>query len=216
MKRTGMYRNMISIMITFLLLSAMMQGAGAATSDSITISGFILPHKAPDANFTASPRSGSAPLAVHFTDISSGSPAAWSWDFQNDGIVDSHAQNPSYTYLSAGSYTVRLNASNAFGSDTEIKTGYITVTGSNPLVRISALRQYANGLSIPVWSKWLLTTPLRNAENALDRGNERAAVLQMRAFIENVRILRWLRIITQSQSEYMISEANAIISIIQA
>jgi hypothetical protein len=216
MRITGMYRNMICIIVSCLLLSVMMHGVGAASSDSVTISGSILPHTAPDANFTAFPRSGSAPLAVQFTDLSSRTPATWSWDFQDDGIVDSNSQNPSYTYPSDGSYTVRLTASNAFGSDTEIKTGYITVTGSNPRVRISALRQYSNGLSIPVWSKWLLTTPLRNAEDALDRGNDRAAVLQMRACIENVRILRWLRIITQPQSEYMISEAHVIISLIQA
>jgi PKD repeat protein len=206
---------MISIMVACLLVSAMMQGAGAAGSDSVTISGYILPHTAPDANFTASPRSGYAPLVVQFTDISSGTPTSRSWDFQNDGIVDNTTQNPSYTYPSPGTYSVKLNVTNAYGSDTEIKTGSITVTGTNPLVRISALKQYASGLSIPMWSKWLLKTPLRNAEHALDRGNERAAVLHMRSFIENVRILRWWRIMTNSQSEYMISEANAIISMIQ-
>jgi PKD repeat protein len=152
---------------------------------------------------------------VQFTDISSKSPTSWSWDFQNDGIIDSKAKNPSYNYPSAGTYSVKLHVTNAYGSDTEIKTAYITVKGSNPHVRISALRQYANGLSIPMWSKWLLNTPLRNAENALSRGNERATVVQMRAFIGNVQVLRWLRIITNSQSEYMISEANAIISIVQ-
>jgi PKD repeat protein len=193
----------------------MIQGSGAASSDSVTISGYIPPHTAPDANFTATPRSGSAPLMVQFTDISSKSPTSWSWDFQNDGIIDSKAKNPSYNYPSAGTYSVKLHVTNAYGSDTEIKTAYITVKGSNPRVRISALRQYANGLSIPMWSKWLLNTPLRNAENALYRGNERATVVQMRAFIGNVQVLRWLRIITNSQSEYMISEANAIISMIQ-
>lgn len=216
MRRSGKYGKLIIVIISCLLLSVIMQGAGAASSDSVTISGFILPHNAPGANFIAFPRSGSAPLIVQFTDISSKSPTSWSWDFQNDGIVDSHAKNPSFTYPSAGSYTVRLTVSNAIGSDTEIKTNYIMVTGSDPQVRISVLKQYSNHLSIPMWSKWLLTTPLRNTENALDRGNDRAAVLQMRAFIENVRILRWLRIISQSQSEYMISEAKAIISIIQA
>ena len=55
MRRTGRYRNIISIMVACLLLSAMMQGSGAAGSDSVTISGYILPHTPPDANFTASP-----------------------------------------------------------------------------------------------------------------------------------------------------------------
>lgn len=210
-----MHRIIISIIVSYLVLSAMTQGAGAASSDSVTILGYILPHTAPEANFTASPRSGSAPLAVKFTDLSSGSPSSWSWDFQNDGIVDNTTQNPSYTYFSAGNFSVKLHITNAYGSDIEIKTVYIKVSPSNPAVRITVLKQYSSSLSIAVWSKWLLTTPLRNAENALDRGNARAAVLHTQAFIENVRVLRWLRILTQQQSEYMISEANTIISIIQ-
>src|SRR4051794_13240465 len=36
---------------------------------------------APGAGFTASPTSGVAPLSVSFTDTSTGSPTAWSWDF---------------------------------------------------------------------------------------------------------------------------------------
>ena len=43
MTGTEMYRNLISIMIVFLLLSGMIQGAGAAGSSSITFSGDILP-----------------------------------------------------------------------------------------------------------------------------------------------------------------------------
>ena len=215
MKGTGMYRNIISILVICLLITSMVHGAGAASSDSVTISGYILPHQAPHADFTASPRSGSTPLTVQFTDTSSESPTAWSWDFQNDGTVDSHAKNPSYTYTHTGTYSVKLRATNAFGSDNEIKSAYILVTSPGPGARITALRQYANGLSIPTWSKWLLTTPLRNAEDSLDRGNKRTAVLYMRAFIENVRLIRWMRIITASQSNYMISEANAIVSIIE-
>ncbi|HEX2105388.1 MAG TPA: galactose oxidase-like domain-containing protein [Solirubrobacteraceae bacterium] len=83
---------------------------------------------APTANFTASPTSGTAPLAVQFTDTSTGSPTSRAWDFQNDGTVDSTATNPSFTYSAAGTYTVKLTATNANGSDDEIKTGLITVS----------------------------------------------------------------------------------------
>ncbi|NIQ09984.1 MAG: PKD domain-containing protein, partial [Gammaproteobacteria bacterium] len=39
----------------------------------------------PTADFAASPTSGTAPLTVNFTDLSSGSPTSWSWDFGDGG-----------------------------------------------------------------------------------------------------------------------------------
>jgi PKD repeat protein len=79
----------------------------------------------PVADFSGSPNSGYAPLTVDFTDLSTGAPTSWSWDFGDGGT--STAQNPSYTYNSPGTYTVALTAANAYGSDGETKTGYITV-----------------------------------------------------------------------------------------
>lgn len=80
----------------------------------------------PVADFTANTTSGTAPLTVNFTDASSGGATGWSWDFGDGG--SSSSQNPSHTYTSAGTYTVTLTASNAFGSDDEVKSNYITVT----------------------------------------------------------------------------------------
>jgi len=81
----------------------------------------------PTADFTAAPTSGYAPLTVQFTDTSTGNPAQWQWDVNNDGVVDYTVQNPTHTYSSPGTYSVRLTVSNPGGSDTRIKTGYITV-----------------------------------------------------------------------------------------
>ena len=86
---------------------------------------------APTASFTASPASGTAPLTVHFTDTSSGSPTQWSWDF-GDGAT-STAQDPSHTYNTPGSYTVTLKASNGAGSDTVSRT----VTAQVPVPQAS-------------------------------------------------------------------------------
>ncbi len=80
----------------------------------------------PVADFVGSPTSGSAPLTVNFTDQSSGNPTSWSWDFGDGGT--STVQNPLHEYTDVGTYTVSLTASNAFGSDVETKTDYITVT----------------------------------------------------------------------------------------
>jgi PGF-pre-PGF domain-containing protein len=83
----------------------------------------------PNAEFSASPRSGSIPLLVQFTDLSTNSPNSWEWDFDGNGIVDSKEKNPVYTYENPGTYTVVLKAVNGtYGNDTETKTGYITVT----------------------------------------------------------------------------------------
>jgi PKD repeat protein len=81
----------------------------------------------PTTAFTSDVQSGTPPLTVQFTDQSSGGPASWAWDFENDGTVDSTEQNPIYTYNAAGVYTVKLSVANAYGSDDEIKTDYISV-----------------------------------------------------------------------------------------
>ena len=86
----------------------------------------------PVANFSGSPTSGFEPLTVDFTDLSSNNPTSWSWTFGDGG--SSSQQNPSYTYTAAGTYTVSLTATNAYGSDTETKTGYITVSEQQAVV----------------------------------------------------------------------------------
>jgi PKD repeat protein len=80
----------------------------------------------PVANFIATPTSGTAPLTVNFTDQSTNTPTSWQWDFGDGGT--STQQNPSHAYNNAGNYTVTLTATNVYGSDSENKTGYITVT----------------------------------------------------------------------------------------
>ena len=92
----------------------------------------------PVANFVGTPTSGTAPLAIAFTDSSTGSPASWSWNF-GDGIT-STVKNPSHTYTSAGTYTVALNATNSAGSNTLTRTGYITVTSPNSSSTVGVLR----------------------------------------------------------------------------
>ncbi len=82
-----------------------------------------------------------APLTVQFTDQSGGFPAvsSWSWSFPGGVPATSTAQNPQVTYNANGMYDVTLVVTNSAGSDTEIKTTYITVDNSlvgiaNPVV----------------------------------------------------------------------------------
>ena len=83
--------------------------------------------QAPVANFTANNTTVIEGQNVQFTDLSTYLPTSWSWTFAGGTPSTSTAQNPVVTYNTAGTYQVTLVASNAEGSDTEIKTAYITV-----------------------------------------------------------------------------------------
>ncbi len=100
----------------------------------------------PVAAFVGTPTSGQPPLSVAFTDLSTGSPTSWDWDF-GDGVGTSTAQNPGYVYNAVGSYTVTLTVTNAYGSDAEVKTGYINVTeaGNNMFVFDMAVGRAKSG-----------------------------------------------------------------------
>jgi PKD repeat protein len=81
----------------------------------------------PTNHFTASPTNGPAPLAVQFTDTSSGSPTSWNWQF---GDCDSSPlQSPLYTYDVAGVYTAKLVVANLSGSGVGNAIAVITVSG---------------------------------------------------------------------------------------
>ena len=80
------------------------------------------------ANFEAEPITGSAPLTVQFTDLSSGDIQTWEWDFDLDGTVDSYEQNPEYTFQDTGFYSVKLRIYGDIYEDGYIKTDYIHVT----------------------------------------------------------------------------------------
>jgi PKD repeat protein len=77
------------------------------------------------ANFTANTTSGYLPLTVQFTDLSTGIPNSWSWNFGEGNT--STLQSPIYTYASTGAFTVSLTASNPNGSSIATKENYILV-----------------------------------------------------------------------------------------
>jgi PKD repeat protein len=80
----------------------------------------------PAARFVGSPVNGTAPLSVQFTDLSTGSPTSWLWDF-GDGNT-STTENPAHTYSVPGLFTVNLTAINTAGSNSSILPDYINVT----------------------------------------------------------------------------------------
>ncbi len=101
-------------------------GAGVTKTASKTIN---VTAAAPVAGFSATPVTGTAPLAVTFSDASTGTISSRSWNFGNGAT--STAQNPTTIYNAAGTYTVTLTVTGSGGSTTATKTGYISVTASS-------------------------------------------------------------------------------------
>jgi PKD repeat protein len=58
------------------------------------------------ADFTLTPLTDTPPFSVRFTDTSTGSPDAWSWDF-GDGTKSS-LRNPTHAYANEGGYRITL------------------------------------------------------------------------------------------------------------
>jgi PKD repeat protein len=99
---------------------------GKTVSSTGTVS-LVRSTVAPVASFNVTPISGTAPLTVKFTDLSTNYPSSWSWSFGDGSLVNATVQNPVHTYNSAGIYTVALTATNTIGSNTLIQTNYITI-----------------------------------------------------------------------------------------
>ncbi|MDP4282827.1 MAG: PKD domain-containing protein [Bacteroidota bacterium] len=92
----------------------------------------------PEVNFSAPvTASCQAPFTVNFTNSSSGG-ASYLWNF-GDGSI-STIQNASHTYLSEGSYTVKLIVTNASGcKDSLVKNNFIQI--KSPTVSLNNLPQ---------------------------------------------------------------------------
>jgi PKD repeat protein len=67
---------------------------------------------------------------VSFTDLSyNGTISSWQWKFQGASVALSAVQDPTVTFISPGSRTVELKASNSFGSDSINKNIVIVLPG---------------------------------------------------------------------------------------
>lgn len=107
--------------------------------------------QAPVANFVANATTVNPGTTVNFTDQSSNSPTSWTWAVSPGtgwafaGGSTATTQNPQITFNTVGQYTVTLTASNAVGSDQEVKTNYITVTSSTAPCTAASTIGCANG-----------------------------------------------------------------------
>jgi len=94
---------------------------------------------APVADFVADLTSTMTGETVSFTDLSTQSPTSWAWeitpgiegtDFEYVNSTTSSSQNPNVNFLTPGTFSIKLTATNGIGSSTPmLKTDYISVVG---------------------------------------------------------------------------------------
>ncbi|MDX8339541.1 PKD domain-containing protein [Draconibacterium sp. IB214405] len=97
----------------------------------ITVNSFL-----PIADFTVNKTVIDEGEEVVFSDLSTNSPLSWKWEF-GDGET-STIQNPSHIYSTAGIYSVKLTATNNFGSDSNVKYDFIEVlSNTTPILSVS-------------------------------------------------------------------------------
>ncbi len=119
------------------LFTITLTATGPGGSSTETCSSCIsVDHPAPVAAFTLSTTSGTYDLLIDFTSSSTGPIDSLLWNF-GDGNT-STSQNPSHTYLSAGTFDVSLTVSGPGGSDQEICSSCIVVLDPAPVASFDA------------------------------------------------------------------------------
>lgn len=107
-----------------------LQVSNADGSESITREGFVVvSHGEVSADFEASKTTAIQGENVVFTDLSTGSPDTWSWEFipSSGPTITSTEQNPVIAFATAGVYTVKLTASNDDNSHQVVRADYVIV-----------------------------------------------------------------------------------------
>ena len=82
----------------------------------------------PLADFSGSPTNGIRPLAVTFSNSSTGTYTNQFWDFGDGTTTNTTGATVSHTYTLAGSYAVSLTVSGQVGANTKTRTEYVVVS----------------------------------------------------------------------------------------
>jgi lysyl endopeptidase len=96
------------------------------------------------ADFVGAPLTICEGSSVTFQDLTAGA-TGWAWTFPGGTPGTSTSQNPTVVYNTAGAYDVTLDATDGSNSDTEVKTGYITVVAA-PTVTTTVTDVSCSGL----------------------------------------------------------------------
>ena len=103
-------------------------------TEIVWMDNFCITNLPPVAEFNASKQIEFIGNPIQFNDISIQGPTTWSWNF-GDGQTSTE-QHPVHTYSTSGVYNVSLTVSNHFGSDSELKTGYIEILSERSMPEI--------------------------------------------------------------------------------
>jgi PKD repeat protein len=112
---------------TYTISLVVSNSGGTSSPAQATVEVLAAPTTGPIPNFSGTPRSGLNPpgIDVAFTDLSTGAPTTWLWDF-GDGATSS-LPNPSHLYNTVGTFDVTLTVSDGTTTNAQTKTGYIIV-----------------------------------------------------------------------------------------
>jgi cytochrome c len=101
---------------------------------------FVRGNRTPVPQVAASPTNGLAPLMVTFSSAGTadpdGDPFVYAWDFNADGVVDSTAPNPTFTYTSNGVFDATLRVTDRTGRSAAASV-VVIVGNSAPTVTLT-------------------------------------------------------------------------------
>jgi len=115
---------------------------------------------------------------ILFTDLSTGNPTSWFWDFDNDGSIDSEEQNPEWIYEDSGIYSISLTIEDEVDTSISIKENYLIIitnvqpdgngTEASPYI-VDELGNLVWLSSTPVaWDKYFIQTLDIDASSSQD------------------------------------------------
>jgi parallel beta-helix repeat protein len=121
--------------------------------------------------------------------------------------------NPTYTFQTPGIYTVTLEVSDAAGNHAN-DTVTITVLSLNPEELLQRLMETIEYWNLGRGTENSLTSKLEETILLLKKGNDNGAIHKLMDFINQVEALRDEKL-TNEQADYLISEAQRIIDLIE-
>gem|GEM_PF-593399 len=125
------FDNQKQLMFAFVFINPDTGFHPAFAIDDVMLTG--VPSNTPTANFTQDKILVCQGKCVQFTDLSTGNPSKWSWNFGTGNVADtSNLQNPSFCFPNVGKFSITLTASNSKGSGAPLtKTNLISVVDCN-------------------------------------------------------------------------------------
>ncbi|MEM6268169.1 MAG: M43 family zinc metalloprotease [Bacteroidota bacterium] len=138
----------------FFMINFRGQLIAASNTAATGCDGSMSPGCTPRADFFAENEASCPGQLIQFRDNSFGPATSWNWSFAGGTPNTSSMQNPTISYANPGTYGVTLEVTNAFGNDTETKSGFITVAGPiNPPIA----EDFDASTSLPI--DWTVLNP---------------------------------------------------------